>query len=228
MVLWCVPTHMGRPCWLNVWWISAAAAVMVNCSINPQPEPPGGDQGYNPGEHETGGAASDAMGGGYNVSTGGAMMNHGTGGAPHTSTFGWVGGSSNQSTSTQAANSGGLASGAGGAAATGGGTGSAISSSGGATFATGGGLGATGGRQGTGGAKATGGARATGGSYSTHASGGSSIDIATGGVFGAGGALTSGGTAAAGTNALDSGIDAGDAGQCADASAGIFSGGCIY
>ena len=80
---------MGHSNRLSVFWMSTALAIMVGCSLNPQPEPPGltGPTG----SAAEGGAASvvGAAGGSYNVGVGGTQSSE-AGNAAYLSTGGAI------------------------------------------------------------------------------------------------------------------------------------------
>jgi len=83
--------RMGRSNRLSVFWTSTALAVLVSCSLNPQPEPPGNAGAEAPGKNNaaSGGAMSvvGAAGGSYSEGVGG-MQSSAAGGAAYWVTTG--------------------------------------------------------------------------------------------------------------------------------------------
>lgn len=75
--------RMGRSNRLSVFWTSTALAVLVSCSLNPQPEPPGNAGAEGPGDNAAEGGAMSVVGeagGSYSV---GGMQSFGVGGAAY-------------------------------------------------------------------------------------------------------------------------------------------------
>jgi len=80
--------RMGRSNRLSGFWTSTALAVLVSCSLNPQPEPPGNAGAEGPGDNAAKGGAMSVVGeagGSYSV---GGMQSSGAGGAAYWITTG--------------------------------------------------------------------------------------------------------------------------------------------